>query len=112
MAALTDAMAHIAIIWIDAGIPPQTVIGPILARAWIGSMIGVMVMTPVMLVHRQPPGRQTRRDLIEIGLQSLVTAGVLWLIFAELPPTACSCSICCSCREPGWRRGSACAARS
>ena len=85
VAALTDAMAQIAIIWIDAGIPPQTVIGPILARAWIGSMIGVMVMTPVMLVHRQPPGRQTRRDLIEIGLQSLVTAGVLWLIFAELP---------------------------
>lgn len=84
LVALTSALGHVAIIW-SLEEPLNAMVGATLARAWIGSMIGVMVVTPVLLVHHRLPRLPTRRALIEIGLQSLVTGGVLWMIFAAFP---------------------------
>ncbi|TAN60127.1 MAG: hypothetical protein EPN20_14110, partial [Magnetospirillum sp.] len=82
LVALTCAMGQLAIVWAGGTPPPSAVVGPALARGWVGGMIGVMVVTPVLLVHRQPFHRPSPRALGEITLQILVTAAVLRLIFA------------------------------
>jgi len=55
--------------------------GPALARGWIGDMIGVMVVVPLVLANLTWPERPGRPVLIEILAQGLVAGGVLWAQF-------------------------------
>ena len=81
--ALIGALAHVSVIW-EEGSPPQAVFGPTLARAWVGSMIGVMVVTPVLLVHRRLPRPITPRTITEVILQSLLVILGMWVVFADI----------------------------
>ena len=81
--ALISALTHVAVIWVE-GMPPEAVVGPIVARAWIGSMIGVMVVTPVFLVHRRLPRAATTRTFAEAVLQGLLVVLVMWVVLGDM----------------------------
>lgn len=82
--ALINALTHVAVIWVD-GLPPEAVFGPTLARAWVGGMIGVMVVTPVLLVHRRLPRPVTSRSAAEVCLQIVLVILVMWVVFSDMP---------------------------
>ena len=81
--ALIGALGHVALIWVE-GSPPEALFSLTLARAWVGSMIGVMVVTPVMLVHRRLPRLVTPRTITEVCLQSLLVILVMWVVFSDI----------------------------
>ncbi|CAA7615741.1 Two-component sensor histidine kinase [Candidatus Terasakiella magnetica] len=56
-----------------------------LGQAWIGDMIGVMVVTPLILVNRQALSWPGRAQALELGVIGIVTVGVLILIFKIFP---------------------------
>ncbi|CAA7612676.1 ATP-binding protein [Magnetospirillum sp. SS-4] len=78
LTALVHGMAQVVVIW-GSNPPPIAQIHPIVARSWIGDVIGVMVVAPALLALRVPSGRLPSRRLVETGLLTVVTAVVLWL---------------------------------
>ncbi|CCG41022.1 ATP-binding protein [Magnetospirillum molischianum] len=59
----------------------------VLTRAWIGDMIGAMVVTPLLLVMRPPLPLPSRAAAIEATIQGAVALTMLWLLFT-LPAAA------------------------
>ncbi|SEH25968.1 ATP-binding protein [Magnetospirillum fulvum] len=59
----------------------------VLTRAWIGDMIGAMVVTPLLLVMRPPLPLPSRAAMIEAAIQGAVALAMLWLLF-RLPAAA------------------------
>ncbi|RAU20850.1 hypothetical protein CU669_16400 [Paramagnetospirillum kuznetsovii] len=83
MAAMVEAGGHVlAHMWADN--PQGQAVGREIARSWVGDMIGVMVVTPLVLVLRRGWGNPSPRSLIEIALQIAVTAVVLGLNFGRM----------------------------
>lgn len=83
IAALAHAMAQVALTW-GSQPPPLDQAYPLFARSWIGDMIGMMVMTPAVLVRRTRPSQMPFHRRVEIAALLMVTAAVLWFNFTRL----------------------------
>jgi len=86
LASLGTAAGDAASVWLGHE-APENDIAQVLTRAWIGDMIGAMVVTPLLLALRPPlplPGRAT---MIEATVQGAVAVAMLWLLF-RLPAAA------------------------
>lgn len=83
LAALVEAIGHLAVDY-GSNLSVSVLFSPELARSWIGDMIGVMVVTPVMMVHQRPLKWPSPMVMVEIGLQALVTLVIIALNFGRM----------------------------
>lgn len=83
IAALVHALAQVALTW-GSQPPPLDQAYPLVARSWVGDMIGVMVLTPAALVRRVRSSKMPFHHQMEILVLLAVTAAVLWLNFTRL----------------------------
>ncbi|MBS4097081.1 MAG: MASE1 domain-containing protein [Sulfuricella sp.] len=79
---LVAALAYVAI-FTFAGLVPQHEFFPNLLRFWVGDAIGVMVVTPLLLVHgaENPALWRSLRPQPEMLAQAAAVLAALWLIF-------------------------------
>jgi len=80
---LVAALAYVAIFTFAGLVPDEEFIANVL-RFWVGDAIGVMVVTPLLLVHGAETSSLRRigwRPTAEILLQAASVLLVLWLIF-------------------------------
>ena len=56
-----------------------------LPPAWVGAFVGILIVAPLMLLPRPPPGRLSRRTLLEAGLMGVALLAVMSLIFPGQP---------------------------
>jgi len=85
-ASLGTATGDAASIWL-ADTPHDGEFAQVLTRAWIGDMIGAMVVTPLLLVMRPPLPPPSRAVAIEATFQGAVAVAMLWALF-RLPAAA------------------------
>lgn len=83
LAALAEAVAYVLIHYPVSVAPPPD-LGAEIARMWVGDMIGVMVITPLILVFRRIPRKPSYRMVVEASLQVLMSAAILAVIVGEL----------------------------
>lgn len=76
---LLAAFSYVAIYAFAGLVSPNAYLSSIL-RFWVGDMIGIMVVTPLLLVHAQPGSIGWRPDK-EIALQGASVMLALWVIF-------------------------------
>lgn len=84
LAAALVGVAYLSL-FMALGVFPWDSLGPALTRYWVGEVIGIMVLTPFMLVClrlRRP--RPTPRRLAEAIAQGLAIALALWADFGPL----------------------------
>lgn len=80
---LAAALAYVAIFTL-AGLVPEAGFFANVLRFWVGDAIGVMVVTPLLLVHGAGNARRLRdgwRPAAEMLLQAVSVLLALWLIF-------------------------------
>lgn len=76
---LLAAFSYVAIYAFAGLVSPDAYLKSIL-RFWVGDMIGIMVVTPLLLVHAHPESMRWRPDK-EIALQGASVILALWVIF-------------------------------
>lgn len=84
IAAVVVGAGYIAI-FMGLGLFPWDDFLPVLLRYWVGEVIGIMVLTPFILVCLRPwPLRWSWRGAVEVTLQGLAIGLALWADFGPL----------------------------
>lgn len=78
-ASLVVALSYVGMFFL-AGMLPLADVPAAVARYWVGDAIGIMVVAPVLLVHRRPRWPKARH-LAEGAVQILALLAALYLIF-------------------------------
>lgn len=66
-----------------AGFLPGVSFGRSVAQFWIGDLIGIVVMTPLLLVFTRASAPSLQVPLAETMLQAVLVVAALWLVFAS-----------------------------
>ncbi len=86
LAVAAVASATVAVLYVGqftvAGVVPVDELVAGISRYWVGDMIGIVVMTPLILVHRRRRPVLSPWGMAEALAQALALGGALWLVFS------------------------------